>query len=118
MAEQKSRAKHSFSTQEELPTVAIDEVEYELRLDIAYAELLRLQDVGAKLTAIAQQPERTEEEEAKLGSLLKETIPQMLVVPEAVAEKLTDFQRLQITAIFGELVEERTVNPTTASVKV
>lgn len=112
MAEQKSRAKHSFSTQEELPTVAIDEEEYELRLDMAYVELLRLQGRGDRIMAIAKQPERTAEEEEELETLLKETIPQMLAVPEDVAEKLTDFQRMRILAIYGELVEERTENPT------
>ena len=103
---------HSFSTQEALPTIEIDGEAYPFRLDVDYQEILDLQEIARQLRDITEKPQRTEEDNVQIPQLLEATTERMVKLPTEVSNKLTVLQRLQISMIFNDLVEERVQNPT------
>jgi len=106
-----------LTTAEALPSVRIDGQSYGLRIDVEYAELLRLRDMGRRIQEIAESEERTEQEDAELGDLLKREIAAVLKAPEEVLARLTDLQRFQLVTVFSNEVEERIAGPTKAATK-
>lgn len=102
---------HSFSTNEELPVIEIDGEPYTFRLDAEYKEILDLQDISRQLLEITQKPLRTEEDNERIPELLEATTERMVRLPKEVSDKLTVLQRLQISMMFNDLVEERIQNP-------
>jgi len=105
-----------LTTAEALPSVRIDGQAYGIRIDVEYAELLRLRDIGRRIQAINDSEERTEQEDAELGDLLRKMVASVLKAPNEVLEKLTDLQRFRIVTVFNEQVEARS-GPTTAATK-
>jgi len=108
----KDESLYTFETTEEYPTVKIDGEKYPFRLGVSYRELIQLKDIGERIQAIADNPARTEEDEAELSVLLRESTNRMVELPDEIDEKLTDLHRFRITGIFNDLVQERIGNPT------
>lgn len=112
MATKKPKPLYSLTTAEVLPTISIDGKEYPFRLNVEYAEILQLQDIGDRIRDITEKGNaRTEQDEAELPELLKRATIRMVDLPPEVDARLNDLDRFRITAIFNDLVQERLGNP-------
>lgn len=97
------RPTRDISTAEDLPFVRIDGADYELRLDVEYAEILRMRDVGRRVDSLSDKKDRTEQDEAELSDLLRRSVRQMLKdAPEEVLAGLRDLQRFAIVSAWND----------------
>ncbi len=91
-----------LETDKPLPAVRIDGVDYPLRLNVAYPEMVAQRQRARKIIDLSndERPELTEQEEAELGDLLAGSVGRMIDAPEDVLSKLTDLQRVAVTTTY------------------